>query len=125
MNDEAVTPVIVAGAPLMNDESVTPVIVAVVCVRPPGPVDQPKTSILQWVFAYFELLLVVVFVGLLVGVGGLLGACWGAVGGLLGACWGVRGGWLKGGSSQQMRFRGKGVEYDGLSCGCNRKITAS
>ena len=88
MNDEAVTPVIVAGAPLMNDESVTPVIVAVVCVRPPGPVDQPKTSILQWVFAYFELLLVVVFVGLLVGVGvvcwllsALLGGCWVHVGG--------------------------------------------
>ena len=61
-----------------------------------------------------------------------LGGCWGVVGGVLGGCWGAvgcmlggPGGGLNGGSSQQMRFRGKGVEYDGLSCGCNRKITAS
>ena len=101
----------------------TPVIVAVACVRPGGPVDQPKISILPREFAYFELLVVVVFVGLLVGVGVV---CW-LLSALLGGCWvhvGGSGGRLKGGSSQQVRFRGKGVEYDGLSCGCNRKITA-
>ena len=124
MNDEAVTPVIVAGAPLMNDESVTPVIVAGAPLMNDESVNGQKPQFYNGFLHILNFCLLLCLLGcwlvLVLSVGSCL-RCWGAVGCMLGG----PGGWLKGGSSQQTRFRGKGVEYDGLSCGCNRKITAS